>query len=122
MLQPIDYQQLGDVLPLYRIGEGFAVDKNGSLTVGYKVALPAVHNISVGDFAVTQDNKDGLNLNVALQHAIKDLPDGYIFHQQDWQWLAPPLEIPNEHNFLNQATRRMYMFGDQEALMLRFLT
>jgi hypothetical protein len=113
MAQPLKYQQLADVIPLYRIGEGFAVDKSGSLTVGYKVTLPAVHNISIGDFATTPDNKDGLNLNVVLQHAIKDLPDDYIFHQQDWQWFAPSLEIPNEHNFLNHATRRMY--GDQQV-------
>lgn len=106
-------RQLGDVIPFYRVGEGFAVDKNGSLTAGYKVTLPAVHNISVGDFAITPESKDGLNLNVVLQHAIKDLPDSYIFHQQDWQWFAPPLEVPNAHNFLNHATRRMY--GDQQV-------
>jgi hypothetical protein len=108
-------QPLGEVIPLYRIGEGFAVDKSGSLTVGYRVRLPAVHSISEGDFATTPESKDGLNLNVVLQHAVKDLPEGYIFHQQDWQWFSPPQAIPNEHNFLNHATRRMYMFGDQRV-------
>ncbi|MDR1226911.1 MAG: hypothetical protein LBK47_08460 [Prevotellaceae bacterium] len=113
MAQATRYQQLSEAIPLYRVGEGFAVDKTGSLTVGYKVKLPAVHNIAVGDFAVTPGSKDGLNLNVVLQHAIKDLPEGYLFHQQDWQWFAPPLDIPNEHNFLNHATRQLY--GDQQV-------
>ncbi|GHT68928.1 hypothetical protein FACS189452_09280 [Bacteroidia bacterium] len=107
------YQQLKDIISLYRIGEGFAVDKNGSLTIGFKISFPSVHNINIGDFAITDENPAGLNLNMNLQLAIKDLPDNYILHHQDWQWFAPPMDIPNNHNFLNNATRKMY--GDQKV-------
>ncbi len=107
---------IAKVIHLYRIGgDGFAVDKGGGITVGFKVTLPEVHNINLGDIhaAASEDGaKGGLNLIVNLQMAIKDLPDGYIFHQQDWQYYADPADIPNMHNYLNQATRKMY--GDQK--------
>ncbi|GHV64539.1 hypothetical protein FACS1894199_03040 [Bacteroidia bacterium] len=106
------YQQLKDMMPLYRIGEGFAVDVRGSITTGFIITFPAVNNINIGDFVTTPENPNGLNMNMNLQLAIKDLPAHFIFHQQDWQWFAPPMDIPNNHNFLNNATRKMY--GDQK--------
>ena len=82
---------------LYRIGgEGFAVDKGGGITVGFKVTYPEYHNINLSDICIdTSDesgNKGGLNLVTNLQFAIKDLPDNYLFHQQDWQWFAEPAD------------------------------
>ncbi|MDR1226831.1 MAG: hypothetical protein LBK47_08045 [Prevotellaceae bacterium] len=106
---------------LYRIGgEGFVVDKGGGITVGFKITYPEYHNINFSDIyldaTATDESGDsrraGLNLVTTLQLAIKDLPDNYVFHQQDWQWFAPPADIPNNHNYLNNATRKMY--GDQK--------
>jgi hypothetical protein len=98
---------LVDLIPLYKIGDGYAVAKDGSLTVGFRVTLPELDNLNASDFVLKDTNSKGMNLNPVLQTAIKFLPDGYSYHQQDIQFYEP-VNLPVTGDYLSRATYRQY--------------
>ena len=63
---------LENIIPIYRIGDGYVIAKDGSVTVGFILTLPEYDG-----------SGDGMRLYTQLEAAIKDLDEGYTFHQQD---------------------------------------
>jgi hypothetical protein len=98
---------LVDLIPLYKIGDGYAVAKDGSLTVGFRITLPELDNLNASDFVLKNSNSTGLNLNPVLQTSIKFLPDGYCYHQQDIQFYEAA-NLPVTGDYLSRATFRQY--------------
>lgn len=98
---------LQDVLLIDKIGEGFVLSKDGSLTAGFQVNLLPLNCASVGDF-INDSSMQGKNLEAVLERAIKGLPYGTIFHQQDVVFYNKHSNLPNNDDYLNLAVRRYY--------------
>lgn len=73
---------LENIIPIYRIGDGYVIAKDGSVTVGFILTLPEYDSLSKADFR-DDGSGDGMRLYTQLEAAIKDLDEGYTFHQQD---------------------------------------
>ena len=98
---------LQDVLLIDKIGEGFVLSKDGSLTAGFRVNLLPLNCASVGDF-IYDSSMQGKQLQSLLERAIKGLPYGTIFHQQDVVFYNKNNDLPNNDDYLNLAVRRFY--------------
>lgn len=98
---------LTEALPLYKCKDGFAVAKDGSITVGFRITLPEVNSLSKGDFITNKGNDLGMNLHPTLEHAIRQLDDGFIFHQQDIFFFEKK-ELPSADDYLALSSVRMY--------------
>lgn len=98
---------LQDVLLIDKIGEGFVLSKDGSLTAGFRVNLLPLNCASVGDF-IYDSSMQGKQLQSLLERAIKGLPYGTIFHQQDVVFYNKNHDLPNNDDYLNLAVRRFY--------------
>lgn len=98
---------LANIIGIYKIGDGYVVAKDGSITVGFQLALPEYDTLSLGDFTSTDHAVDGLNLHYVLERAVKDLEEGYFFHQQDIFYYAPE-HLPSYDTYLSKTVNRMY--------------
>ena len=97
---------LENIIPIYRIGDGYAIAKDGSVTVGFILTLPEYDTLSKADFR-DDGSGDGMRLYTQLEAAIKDLDEGYTFHQQDIIYYAPQ-DLPHYDNYLSKTVNRMY--------------
>lgn len=92
---------LENIIPIYRIGDGYAIAKDGSVTVGFILTLPEYDTLSKADFR-DDGSGDGMRLYTQLEAAIKDLDEGYTFHQQDIIYYAPQ-DLPHYDNYLSKT-------------------
>ena len=97
---------LENIIPIYRIGDGYAIAKDGSVTVGFKLTLPEYDTLSKADFR-DDGTGEGMRLYTQLEAAIKDLDEGYTFHQQDIIYYAPQ-DLPHYDNYLSKTVNQMY--------------
>lgn len=97
---------LENIIPIYRIGDGYVIAKDGSVTVGFILTLPEYDSLSKADFR-DDGSGDGMRLYTQLEAAIKDLDEGYTFHQQDIIYYAPQ-DLPHYDNYLSKTVNRMY--------------
>lgn len=97
---------LENIIPIYRIGDGYVIAKDGSVTVGFILTLPEYDTLSKADFR-DDGSGDGMRLYTQLEAAIKDLDEGYTFHQQDIIYYAPQ-DLPHYDNYLSKTVNRMY--------------
>ena len=67
---------LENIIPIYRIGDGYVIAKDGSVTVGFILTLPEYDSLSKADFR-DDGSGDGMRLYTQLEAAIKDLDEGY---------------------------------------------
>lgn len=104
---------LRDAILVDKIGDGFVLSKEGTLTAGFKVKLLPLNCASSGDF-VYDLGEQGKQLNVILQRAIKGLNPGTIFHQQDIVFFNKHTQLPNNDDYLNLSVRRFY--GERAVL------
>lgn len=95
------------IIGIYKIGDGYAIAKDGSITVGFRLTLPEYDTLSHSDFRSGEADGSGMNLQYVLERAIKDLDEGYIFHQQDIVYYAPQ-ELPHYDNYITKTINRMY--------------
>ena len=105
---------LENIIPIYRIGDGYAIAKDGSVTVGFILTLPEYDTLSKADFR-DDGSGDGMRLYTQLEAAIKDLDEGYTFHQQDIIYYALE-QIIHVHNQTKKHfdTKRLFGRGDRQ--------
>lgn len=104
---------LREAIPIDKIGDGFVLSKEGTLTAGFKVNMLPLNCASSGDF-VYNLGQQGKQLNIILQRAVKGLNPGTIFHQQDIIFYNRHTQLPNNEDYLNLSVRRFY--GERAVL------
>lgn len=97
---------LENIIGIYKIGDGYVIAKDGSVTVGFTLSLPEYDTLSKSDF-ITSNAEQGKNLYFVLERAIKDLDEGYFFHQQDILYYAPQ-DLPSYDHYIAKTVNRMY--------------
>ncbi|HEY4325708.1 MAG TPA: TraG family conjugative transposon ATPase [Mucilaginibacter sp.] len=66
---------LNKILPLTKVENGTILSANGDITIAYEVSLPEIFTLSDRDYEAYHQ---------AWVKAIRLLPQGSIFHKQDW--------------------------------------
>lgn len=67
--------EIKKILPLSKVEKGTILSANGDITIAYEVVLPEIFTLS---------NRDYETYHQAWVKAIRILPQGSIFHKQDW--------------------------------------
>lgn len=95
------------ILPLTKVENGAILSAHGDLTIAYEVTLPEIFTLSDRDYEAYHQ---------AWVKAIRLLPQGSVFHKQDW-WLEsgfkPDFEKAGK-GFLSRASERF--FNEREYL------
>ncbi len=99
---------LAEAIALHKLGDGYALSKDGSLSIGFKVHLLPLNGLDAGDIMIFDPAESGHDLNGLLQRAIKGLDPGTIFHQQDIVFEDKGYELPNNDDFLSSSVRKNY--------------
>ncbi|KAK6020211.1 hypothetical protein OSTOST_14139, partial [Ostertagia ostertagi] len=111
---PVQDQQAGELLPIWKVEKDCILSKNGDVTIAYKLALPEIFSLSTQEYE-------------ALHHtwlkAIKVLPAGCILHKQDWFLQSRyQAEFKHDHsNTLAGASERHFNerpFLEHECLLM----
>lgn len=64
-----------NILPIYKIEHGCILSHQGDITIGYRATLPEIFSLSARDYE---------SYHQAWVKSIKVLPQGSVFHKQDW--------------------------------------
>jgi conjugation system TraG family ATPase len=100
-------RELSDVLPLMKVEKGCILSSFGDVTIGYRVRLPEIFSLSDRDYEAYHQ---------AWVKAIRLLPEGCVFHKQDWFTegkYAADFERAGD-SFLGRAGERF--FNERECL------
>jgi len=100
-------RELSDLLPLIKVEQGAILSASGDITIGYKARLPEIFTLSDRDYE---------GYHQAWVKAIRLLPEGCVFHKQDWFTegrYAADFE-GNGQSFLSRSSERF--FNERECL------
>jgi conjugation system TraG family ATPase len=99
--------EIEKILPLTKVEQGAILSANGDITVAYSVSLPEIFTLSDRDYEAYHQ---------AWVKAIRVLPQGSIFHKQDW-FTESRFKADFEKNgksFLSCSSERF--FNERECL------
>lgn len=68
-------KKIDDILPIFGVEQDCILSKQGDVTIVYEVQLPEIFTLSDQEYEA---------LHQSLIRAIKILPNGTVFHKQDW--------------------------------------
>ncbi|MDB4926585.1 TraG family conjugative transposon ATPase [Mucilaginibacter sp.] len=108
--------EINKILPLTKVENGAILSAHGDITIAYEVTLPEIFTLSDRDYEAYHQ---------AWVKAIRLLPQGSIFHKQDW-FTASSFKADFEKagkSFLSRSSERF--FNERECLEHRcyiFLT
>src|SRR4051794_13922901 len=87
-------------IPLYGVEQDIILSKMGDLTIAYAVELPEIFTLSNSDYA---------SLHQSWNKALRNLPDGFIVHKQDWfAQTKYQSDFEKEHSFLSNSSERFF--------------
>jgi conjugation system TraG family ATPase len=66
-------------MPIHSIEDGFIVNKNGDITVGYRIFLPE---------AFTLSDNDAEHIHTGFENILRSLSPGTVFHQQTFVYTS----------------------------------
>jgi conjugation system TraG family ATPase len=98
---------INKILPLTKVENGTVLSAHGDITVAYKVSLPEIFTLSDRDYEAYHQ---------AWVKAIRLLPQGSIFHKQDW-FAESSFKADFEKvgkSFLSRSSERF--FNERECL------
>jgi conjugation system TraG family ATPase len=90
-----------NILPIYKIEHGCILSFQGDITIAFRTQLPEIFSLADRDYDAYHQ---------AWVKAIKVLPQGSIFHKQDW-FLSQPFRADFERagdDFLSRASERFF--------------
>ena len=92
---------IAKIFPVYSIENDLIISKNGDLTLGYKLMLPRVYSLSIGDIN---------NINSLFNTIIQSLPDDTIIQKQDYFYVEKNIknETTDENNILEKESDFFY--------------
>jgi conjugation system TraG family ATPase len=100
-------RELSDLLPLVKVEQGAILSAFGDITVGYRAVLPEIFTLSDRDYEAYHQ---------AWVKAMRLLPEGSVFHKQDWftegKYMAD--FEGRGASFLSRASERF--FNERECL------
>jgi len=99
--------EIKKILPLTKVEKGTVLSANGDITIAYEVVLPEIFTLSDRDYEAYHQ---------AWVKAIRVLPQGSIFHKQDW-FTESKFKADFEKNgksFLSRSSERF--FNEREYL------
>ncbi len=99
--------EIKKILPLSKVEKGTVLSANGDITIAYEVTLPEIFTLSDRDYEAYHQ---------AWVKAIRVLPQGSIFHKQDW-FTESKFKADFEKNgksFLSRSSERF--FNEREYL------
>ncbi|MES2063100.1 MAG: TraG family conjugative transposon ATPase [Bacteroidota bacterium] len=99
--------EIGKILPLTKVENGTILSAQGDITIGFEVTLPEIFTLSDRDYEAYHQ---------AWVKAIRLLPQGSIFHKQDW-FTESSFKADFEKagkSFLSRSSERF--FNERECL------
>jgi conjugation system TraG family ATPase len=99
--------EIEKILPLTKVQKATILSANGDITIAYEVTLPEIFTLSDRDYEAYHQ---------AWVKAIRVLPQGSIFHKQDWfteSHFVPDFE-QNGKSFLSRSSEQF--FNERESL------
>ena len=100
-------RELSDLLPLVKVEQGAILSAFGDITIGVRATLPEIFTLSDRDYEAYHQ---------AWVKAMRLLPEGSVFHKQDW-FTEGRYSADFERrgtSFLSRASERF--FNERECL------
>ena len=101
-------KDLSEIFPIQTIEDGYLVNGNGDITIGYKVNMPDVFLLS---------EEEARNIHESFVSIFKLLPEGTIFHKQDFFYLD---EYQNKEHIENLVHRENINHYNGRKLLLSY--